>query len=74
LNAAYYPCCLSVPKTANVHGTPGSGPGASWRDLPGRYGPWTTCHERYVNRLKQWMTLGLLGQVDAVGTRNNALW
>jgi transposase len=47
--------------------------GASWRDLPGRYGPWTTCHERYVNRLKQWMTLGLLGQVDAVGTRNNAL-
>jgi transposase len=22
--------------------------GAPWRDLPERYGPWTTCHDRYV--------------------------
>jgi transposase len=22
--------------------------GAPWRDLPDRYGPWTTCHDRYV--------------------------
>jgi putative transposase of IS4/5 family DUF4096/AAA ATPase-like protein len=24
--------------------------GAPWRDLPERYGPWTTCHDRYVRR------------------------
>jgi transposase len=22
--------------------------GAPWRDLPERYGPWQTCHDRYV--------------------------
>jgi transposase len=22
--------------------------GAPWRDVPARYGPWTTCHDRFV--------------------------
>jgi transposase len=22
--------------------------GAPWRDVPERYGPWTTCHDRFV--------------------------
>ena len=45
--------------------------GAPWRDLPERYGPWKTCHER----LRRWTADGtwdrLLTQVqvkdDAVG-------
>jgi hypothetical protein len=45
---------------------PGAGRGILARPA-GALRPGTTCHERYVNRLKQWMTPGLLGQVDAVG-------
>jgi transposase len=34
--------------------------GAPWRDLPERYGPWTTCHDRYVRWQRD-------GTSDAVG-------
>ena len=45
--------------------------GAPWRDLPERYGPWKTCHDR----LRRWQRQGLwkqlfqelLAQVDAAG-------
>src|SRR2546423_1755813 len=45
--------------------------GAPWRDLPERYGPWKTCHDR----LRRWQRQGiwkrvfqeLLAQVDAEG-------
>src|SRR3712207_9386544 len=45
--------------------------GAPWRDLPERYGPWKTCHDR----LLRWRRLGvwervlqtLQGDADAAG-------
>jgi transposase len=45
--------------------------GAPWRDLPGRYGPWQTCHARLLRwqRDGTWRrVLGLVQQhSDAVG-------
>jgi transposase len=45
--------------------------GAPWRDLPERYGPWTTCHDRYVRwrRDGTWERLLAHAQTksDAVG-------
>lgn len=45
--------------------------GAPWRDLPERYGPWSTCHDRYVRwrRDGTWERLLAHAQTksDAVG-------
>ena len=45
--------------------------GAPWRDLPERYGPWKTCHDRIRRWARQglWKQLfqELLAQVDAEG-------
>src|SRR5690349_9443329 len=35
--------------------------GAPWRDLPGRYGPWKTCHER----LRRWTADGTWDRILA---------
>jgi len=34
-------------------------PGAAWRDLPERYGPWRTAHHRF----RQWKASGVGGQL-----------
>ena len=45
--------------------------GAPWREIPERYGPWSTCHERFVRWRRDGTWDRLLGQVqtksDAVG-------
>jgi transposase len=45
--------------------------GAGWRDLPARYGPWKTCHDRLLRWRRQgiWeqMLQRLQGQADAAG-------
>jgi len=45
--------------------------GAPWRDLPGRYGPWQTCYDRFVRwrRDGTWDTLlaAVLTGADAAG-------
>jgi transposase len=35
--------------------------GAPWRDIPGRYGPWKTCHER----LRRWAADGTWDRILA---------
>jgi transposase len=46
--------------------------GAPWRDLPERYGPWKTCHDRLVRfrRLGVWERVlqAVQGEADAAGT------
>jgi transposase len=45
--------------------------GAPWRDVPARYGPWTTCHDRFVRWRRDGTWDRLLAhaqtQSDAVG-------
>ena len=44
--------------------------GAPWRDLPERYGPWKTCHER----LRHWTADGTWDRVfDAVVVKDDAV-
>ena len=46
-------------------------PGAPWRDLPERYGPWQTCYDRFVRWRQDGTWDRLLAHVqtksDAVG-------
>ena len=42
--------------------------GAPWRDLPGRYGPYTTAYNRF-NRFNRWSRRGVWGQVFEALTR-----
>jgi transposase len=48
--------------------------GAPWRDIPERYGPWKTCHER----LRRWSADGtwdrLLAQVQVHDDRQPVEW
>src|ERR671933_1642446 len=48
--------------------------GAPWRDVPGRYGPWQTCYDRFVRwrRDGTWGRLLALAQAaaDAAGARH----
>jgi transposase len=45
--------------------------GAPWRDLPERYGPWTTCYDRFVrwrrNGTWDWLLAHAQTKSDAVG-------
>lgn len=44
--------------------------GAPWRDLPERYGPWKTCHER----LRRWTRDGTWDRIlDAVVVKDDAV-
>jgi len=44
--------------------------GAPWRDVPDRYGPWKTCHER----LRRWSADGTWDRIlDEVVVRDDAV-
>jgi transposase len=43
--------------------------GAPWRDLPDDFGPYTTCHNRFV----RWRRAGVWGRImDALATAHDA--
>jgi transposase len=45
--------------------------GAPWRDLPERYGPWKTCHER----LRRWTADGTWDRIlEHVVVKDDAVW